>query len=236
MRCEDCGAPIENGKCTNCGRRYNLDTNPIPEEGQKEEKKAKVPDYKRPKERPIDIVVPKKRKSGCLIIVIILVVLGIIGMIFGDDSSDESKSVWKEGYSELEEFDYYIDGDEIYLKDYNGSSSKVRISSTYTVDGKECRVVALTEGTFALGSVKSAIIPEGVVSVEMNTFNSCGIKNVFLPSTLKEISSSFLGYFHDVDTIYYGGSEEQWNSLVEKERGDIDAKQIKFDINPDDLQ
>lgn len=154
----------------------------------------------------------------------------------GSSSADGSASVWKEGYSALEEFDYYIDGDEIYLKDYNGSDKKVRISPTYNVDGTDCKVVALTDGTFALGSIESAIIPEGVKSIENNTFNSCGVRFVYLPASLEEISSSFLGYFHDADTIYYGGSEDQWNSLVDRERGDIDAKQIKFDANPDELK
>ena len=115
--------------------------------------------------------------------------------------SEESKSVWATDYTDIEEFDYYLDGENLYIKDYDGHDKKVRINSTYNIDGKERHVVALTDGTFALGRVESVIVPEGVTSVDGNTFNSCGIKFLYLPESLTEVPSGFWGYFHDMNNF-----------------------------------
>lgn len=50
------------------------------------------------------------------------------------------------------------------------------------------------------------------------------------------IEDSFWGYFHDVQKIYYGGSQEEWNNLYNAGSANLDAKQIVFGQNPDELK
>lgn len=240
MKCDACGAPVENGVCVYCGKQFYVRDIKEPSSEAKNESEA-IPHYERPREiLDASKLVSQKpsKKMGCLIIFAIFFLIGMFGVIFEGENGDSTsnQSVWKDGYTDIEDFDYYVDGNELYLKEFTGSANKVRIKDHYAIDGVDCQVVALTEGTFLFSDVESVIIPEGVRYLENNTFNSCDIKYVYLPSTLEEISSSFLGYFHDVDTIYYGGTEEQWNSLVDRDRGDIDAKQIKFEVNTLDLK
>ena len=56
---------------------------------------------------------------------------------------------------------------------------------------------------------------------------------------MKEIkgSYSFYKYFHDVEKIYYGGTEEEWTTLTDSaERADIDATEIIYNANIEDLK
>ena len=240
MKCDACGAPVENGKCTYCGKTFNSEpktSNNGPQINQTTiiNNIHTSSHYSAPNNK-------KKKGLGCGTLILIFLLLGALGSCVGgksDNSSssseEENKSVWAEKVTPIDNFEYYIDGDEIYLKDYNGYDKKIRIASTYTIEDATYNVVSL-DATFALERVNSVIVPEGVRAVSNNVFNSSGIEFVYIPSTLEEINTSFLSYFHDVEKIYYGGSEELWNEKVDCERGDIDAKQIIFDANPDDLQ
>lgn len=180
---------------------------------------------------------------GRILITIVLVFfsIGIFASNDGKESKNlevqqENNSVWLDGYTDINDFEYYIDGNEIFLTDFNSNKKKVRINSSYEIDGNTYNVVSL-EGVFTLDNVTSVIIPEGVRSVAMNEFNSCGVEFLYLPSTLQDIGSdSFWGYFHNVEKIYYGGSEEQWNQLCTVERSKVEAKQIIYNANPDDLK
>lgn len=172
----------------------------------------------------------------------VLCVLGIIALVsmFGGgtkkNESEKNGSVWLEGYTDISDFKYYIEGNEIYLTDFNSKEQKVRIASSYEIDGEIYYVVSLN-GVFTLDDVTSVIIPEGVRTVAQNEFNSCGIDFLYLPSTLEDVGGNyFWNYFHNVEKIYYGGSEEQWNELCTVDRSDVDAKQIIYETDPDDLK
>lgn len=261
MKCDSCGAPVENGKCTYCGKEFKNNGN---EQSFRENRRTERV-YIQPKSPfwkqtwfivlmcillpPVGIVLlwlAKKpaNKTTRLIITVILVLYTIAAMFGrqGDESEHESRnqtktpSVWLEGYTDIDDFEYYIDGNEIFLTDFHSSEKKVRINSSYEIDGVMYNVVSLDE-VFTLDRVTSVIIPEGVRSVAINEFNSCGIEFLYLPSTLQDVGGDyFWHYFHDVEKIYYGGTEEQWNQLCTVERSEIEAKQIIFNTNPDDLK
>ena len=125
-------------------------------------------------------------------------------------------------------FDYYIDGAGIVLKEYHGDETRVNIAQTYNVDGVELPVLAL-DGTFVLQQVRSVIVPESVTAIGHNTFNSCGVKYLYLPVSLEDFTG--WGYFHDVDKIYYGGSESEWADLYTGERSRLDVVQIIFNAD-----
>ena len=78
------------------------------------------------------------------------------------------------------------------------------------INGETCTVVSL-DTTFALDSVISVVVPEGVRSMSNNVFNSCGLKFVYLPSTLTDFNG--WDYFHELKKLYYGGTEDQWKNL-----------------------
>ncbi|MCI8481002.1 MAG: hypothetical protein HFG08_09065 [Oscillibacter sp.] len=149
------------------------------------------------------------------------------------ERSIESNSIWASSYADLDDFEYYIDGNEIYIKDYRGSSKKVSINSSYDVEGTAMNVVSF-DGTFALDSVTSVIIPNGTRYVSNNIFNSCGIEFVYLPASLEEFKG--WSYFHNVEKIYYGGTEEQWSSFCTVDRSKLDVVQIICNTNPNELK
>lgn len=175
---------------------------------------------------------------------IFLVLASILSIYFWTSKSDsninsENGSIWATEYTSIENFDYYLEGNNIYLKDYKGNDKRVKINNVYEIGGSQYNVVSFSEGVFALSSVDSVILPNGLVSMPDNTFNSCGIKYVYIPASLQSNGTgySFYNYFHDVETIYYGGTEEQWAALTNnEERSKIDAKEIKYNINSEDLR
>lgn len=48
---------------------------------------------------------------------------------------------------------------------------------------------------------------------------------------------SFYDYFHGIEIIYYGGSEEEWKILTNNANSsEIDTKEIKYNSNIKDLK
>lgn len=192
----------------------------------------------------------QKKKGGCGTIFIILIILVLMGLIlkngdkkevdhendkFESVSQETLDSVWAVADTDINEFDYYTNGNEIHLKRYKGDSTKIRINSRYDIEGKGYSVVSLEDATFFCSDVASVIIPDGVRHIDNNTFNSSDIAYLYLPSTLEKPDDTFWGYFHDVEKIYYGGTNEQWNKICQKTRSDLEVKQIYCNVNPDDL-
>lgn len=152
-----------------------------------------------------------------------------------DSETPKYDNTWATEQTGIEEFDYYIDGDDLFIQEYNGNDDKVYIDSKYEIDGKELSVSALQDGTFLFSDVESVILADGISSLDDNTFNSCDVKHLYIPSTLEPKDSSFWSYLHDVEEIYYGGSNEQWNKICAVPREELDVKQIYCNVSIDDL-
>lgn len=192
-----------------------------------------------------DIIAAKsKAKIRTIILGIIVLICGIISWyvydgFFADKKEEDysdGQNVWSEEYTDISEFDYYIDGNQIYLTDFDSDEKKVRIAPSYEIDGNTYYVGALN-GAFAVDNVLSVIIPEGVKSIAANEFNSCDVKFIYLPSTLQDVGGDmFWDYLFEVEKIYYGGTEQQWNMLCRVDRSTIDVKQIICNANPDELR
>lgn len=140
------------------------------------------------------------------------------------------------GYAPLTDFEYDLISEGIVLTDYSGDDESVKIAASYYVNGKAYAVVKL-DTTFALSSVDIVCIPEGVTVLTQATFNSCGIKKLYLPSTLTDVPERFWRYFHDLDTLYYGGTEDEFKSLLgsSQNRWDLDIKHMEYEASPDDV-
>ena len=135
----------------------------------------------------------------------------------------------------LSDFRYDLVEGGICLKDYIGKKSFIKISDNYYINGREYPVKVL-DTTFALTNIYAVSVPEGVTTIEIATFNSCGIKKLYLPSSLSKVTGTFWHYFHDLNTLYYGGSEEQFERLLgDVDRWDLDIKHIKYNAIPDDV-
>lgn len=171
----------------------------------------------------------------CWLLLIIVLLLSHCSSSY-ETKETKNSSVWATDYTDINEFNYYVDGNEIYVKRYEGKEKKIKINSTYEIDGKTRYVVSFIDATFLCHKSESIVIPEGTKTLKSNIFNSCGVKFVFLPSTLEKPDDKFWGYFHDVEKIYYGGTEEQWNIICTVDRFDVDAKEIVFETDVSELK
>lgn len=127
-------------------------------------------------------------------------------------ATNENASTWATTPTPISEFTYKIEDNGIVIEDYDGSARNVYVASSYSVDGKEMPVTYL-DGTFALKSVSSVIIADGVGGLSANCFNSSGIKRLYIPKSVKSVDDAFWSYFHDLNTIHYGGNEADWKKL-----------------------
>lgn len=175
-----------------------------------------------------------KRRRAVILSAAWLVVLIVSALPSEEVEHDiESNSVWASSYADLDQFEYYIDGNEIYIKNYRGNSKKVRINSSYDVEGTAMYVVSF-DGTFALHRVTSVIIPDGTRHISDNIFSNFGIEYVYLPASLEEFKG--WSYFRNVKKIYYGGTEEQWSNFCTVDRSRLDVVQIICNTDPNDLK
>ena len=185
---------------------------------------------------PLTILIVKSKKLKPVIKAVLIAALWVTVILFGAianlDQQKNDKVIWSGTATQLENFDYYVDGDNLTLTGYDGEDKKVNIAPAYEVDGKSLKVTAL-DGTFTLDKITSIIVPEGVKTISDNAFNSSGVKYLYLPSTLTEFDGWH--YFHDGEKLYFGGSEEQWKKLFTGDRADLDFKQIVCDASIDDL-
>lgn len=146
---------------------------------------------------------------------------------------EESPGNINEIYAPLSEFEYDTAYGEITLGHYIGKRDIVYIAPAYYVDGELCPVVGL-DNTFNSGKAVTTIIPEGVVSVTKATFNGSYAMTIFLPLSLTDVPEAFWGYFHDVDTIYYGGTEDDFKAIC-ADRWAVDVKHVIYESAPEDL-
>lgn len=184
-----------------------------------------------------------KKKGGCGSFVWVLVLLGAIWLAVGSAKdkvaekliSEEKGNVWIKGYTDLDDFEYYLNGGKIYITGYEKDASRIRINSSYNVGGNDCQVVSVENAPFIGGDIISISFAEGIAHIEDNTLNSCGAKYIFIPSSVTDLDEDFLDYLHDAEKLYFGGTQEQWDMMFNIERSDIDVKQIFCEVDQNTL-
>ena len=181
----------------------------------------------------------KNWKPAVKAIITAVCVILVLPSVFWDDESSSGREntddIWATEPTDIEDFDYYVDDNILFIQEYNGNDDKVYVDSKYEISGKEFSVSALKDGTFLFSDAESVILAEGISFLDNNTFNSCDVKYLYLPSTLEAKEASFWNYFHDVEEIYYGGSNEQWNEICTVPRERLEVKQIYCNVSIDDL-
>ena len=143
-------------------------------------------------------------------------------------------NVWATEYTSIEDFEWDVNENGILLGEYKISGNrdaKIRLSDRYTINVVDYHIYKL-DGSFTLKYVKSVIVPEGVTEIVNHSFNSSGIEYLYLPSTLEEYKGWY--YFDDLKTLYYGGSEEDFNNKFDT-NDQLKDVTIIYDANPDEL-
>ena len=63
---------------------------------------------------------------------------------------------------------------------------------------------------------KTYTIPNSVTSIGECAFEGCKLESVIMPNTVTSIEEFAFGWCPEMKDVYYTGSEEEWNELVEK--------------------
>jgi len=66
---------------------------------------------------------------------------------------------------------------------------------------------------FNTSSIESVAIGDSVKSIGVNAFSSCKIKSIFIPKTVKNIEDNAFFNCGNLKTVYYTGTEEEWNAI-----------------------
>ena len=62
-------------------------------------------------------------------------------------------------------------------------------------------------------SLKQLEIPEGIYYLGSEILADSGIETLYLPDTLEDVGSRFLGKTPNLKSVYYGGTVQQWQSI-----------------------
>lgn len=192
----------------------------------------------------------KKQKGGILKLVLIIVVALIaIGAIAGSGEGEEKESdlenknvfveseenkkssqenkkkkelsVIEESKAPLSDFAYKISGKNVCIEEYNGKNEILFIKSKY-IDGEKSYKTDLTDFQIGIGdsTVKFLILGIGIEKVDDAIFNSCDVKGVYFPKSMKKIYDKTIGFLSPEDGekihIYYEGTKDEWKSIFKK--------------------
>lgn len=192
----------------------------------------------------------KKQKCGILKwILIIIAALIVIGVIAGSGEGEEKESdlenknvsaefeenekssrenkkkkeprVIEESKALLSDFEYKISGKNVCIEEYNGKNEILFIKSKY-IDGEKSYKTDLTDFQIGIGdsTVKFLILGSGIEKVDDAIFNSCDVKGVYFPKSMKKIYDKTVGFLSPEDGekihIYYEGTKEEWKSIFKK--------------------
>lgn len=85
------------------------------------------------------------------------------------------------------------------------------------------------EFAYLYDSFEKVILDEGIISLDYGSFEDGDIYNIYIPKSLKYYKDAFQT-FNYIGNIYYAGSEDEWNALI-NENGEYPfnkAKEITF--------
>lgn len=118
----------------------------------------------------------------------------------------------------IDDFEYRIEGNTIYLIRYKGKDDRVELETSYIVDG--VRYQSDISSFSAYGGYTKLIIHEGFSEVETPIFNSSDVREVFFPRSMVRVYDYTLAYMHNGDNkrnkIFYSGTQEEWLNIFAK--------------------
>ena len=94
--------------------------------------------------------------------------------------------------------------------------------------------------------LEKVTIQSGNTTISESIFNSCdALRRVYIPTTVKKIEDSAFYVWEESEdpiaplTVYYGGSEAQWKSLMQKTADGNDRLKnatVRYNQSPDDMK
>ena len=125
------------------------------------------------------------------------------------------------------ELDYYTG-----IATISGKGAMIMVSDGYELYGIDKLFVEMPTGSdetvFPL--INSYVFKEGITSIGDYAFNFARGKTVYLPKSLRKISSKAFGYTDYLSDIYYAGTITQWNNIDIKNHN-IKATYYYYDDN-----
>ena len=83
-------------------------------------------------------------------------------------------------------------------------------------------VVTVQEGTQRIDhfmyceKITAIIIPDSVTWIQKEAFYACTFESITIPKSLETLGLRSLGQNENLKTVYYGGTTEEWNTLIAK--------------------
>ena len=118
----------------------------------------------------------------------------------------------------LKNFKYDIYNGQVILHKATNDAILIYVDSSYNIKGIDYKT-NIDDFMIGIGnhSVESVVFSYGIERVYGPVFNSCNVKKVYFPITLKEISDNTLSYLKPDDgekiKIYYEGSQADWMNI-----------------------
>ncbi|MCI6464479.1 MAG: hypothetical protein MSA90_03270 [Faecalicatena sp.] len=128
-----------------------------------------------------------------------------------------SGKIWADTYTPLKEFEYYIEGNEIYIREYIGNDYRIALPDSYKIGKKEYHVVSIDKPYSIFKNARSVIIPDGTITLGNTHYEPYGGSEtmfLYIPKSLKRIRGNFWNSFMNLKKIYYGGTDDQWKKLI----------------------
>lgn len=190
-----------------------------------------------------------KEKKGKIVKIIIAVlavfiIVDVIMALSGKGSKDDTQTASGEKHGvtgievdvdPIENFNYEIKGEKVMLKSCDTSNSTLVIAKSYKIDGKKYKT-DLSNFQVGIGNnrVETLILSEGIKTVNTAIFNSCDVKRVYFPKTMKKVYDYTLSYMNpdegEIIKIYYGGTQDEWKQIFKKYK----AKTVKEAKTPEE--
>ena len=83
---------------------------------------------------------------------------------------------------------------------------------------------------YGCSSLEKINIPEGVEEIGYYAFYKCNKESIILPKSVTDISEAFDG---SVKTVYYAGTEEEWNAVKKYKYDPIINANVIYNYQPD---
>ena len=182
----------------------------------------------------------KKVKINFKYIIIIVLVFVVVGFtnVINNKQEELRKDPWAKECNDINDFKYVLEDRYIKIDEYIGKDKKVKLCKTYIIDDMEYELSDLGDEVFASKNIFSVLLPNGVKSLPSKTFYKSKVKYIYLPKslTLNDEEYQFSYYLDDVEKIYYEGSENDFEYLVDFDK-EIDEKVDEVILNSkyDDL-
>lgn len=131
---------------------------------------------------------------------------------FYRETDEHGNVVWLDNYTDINDFDYTLKGDDITIGTYNGHDDKIHIAKSYMINGKEYQTTYFSDVASIFSKVETSVIfPEGTLSLG-NHYGKIETDYIFIPDSVTSLDPDFKGCYTDLN-IYYGGTMEQWEKL-----------------------